>query len=132
MLRAARNESGLRESYFLWRGAQDAGDYRDHAVPLGGFAVKPAFSGGGEPVEFRSAIIFRFAPLARNPALMFEPVKRRIERTLLNFQKISGDLLDAQQNAIAVQRAQRNGFEDQHFQRAAQQVNLFIQDRYLS
>ena len=45
---------------------------------------------------------------------MFEPVERGIERALLNFEAVFRDLLDAQENAVTVQRPERDGFEDEH------------------
>src|SRR5258706_556122 len=38
-------------------------------------------------------------------------------------------MLDAEQNAVAVQRAERNRFQDQHVQGALQKVELLIHGR---
>jgi hypothetical protein len=39
-------------------------------------------------------------------------------------------LRDAQQNSVAMQRAERDGFEDEHVQSALQKVDLFAQSSY--
>src|SRR5262245_15455633 len=53
---------------------------------------------------------------------MFEAIQRRIERALLDQEALLRDLLDAEQDAIAVQRSQRNGLEDEKVERALQQL----------
>jgi hypothetical protein len=60
--------------------------------------------------------------------LMFEAVERGVEGALLDFETILGDLLDAQQNSIAVEGAQGDGFEDEHVEGALQQVEWFCQN----
>jgi hypothetical protein len=40
---------------------------------------------------------------------VLQPVQRRVQGALLNFQTIVRNLLNAQQNAVAVQRAERKG-----------------------
>jgi hypothetical protein len=35
-------------------------------------------------------------------------------------------LLDAQQDAVAVQRAELDGFQNEHFERAAQEIELLV------
>ena len=52
---------------------------------------------------------------------MLEPVERGIEGALLNLQSVAGDLLDAEEHAIAVERAERDGFQDQEVECALQQ-----------
>jgi hypothetical protein len=52
---------------------------------------------------------------------MLEPIQGGVERALVDLQPVSGDLLDAQQNAVAVKRAQRDGFEDEEIERPLQQ-----------
>src|SRR5262245_22552239 len=52
---------------------------------------------------------------------MFDPVQGGIEGALLNLQLVARHLLDAQEDAVSVQRSERNGLEDQQVQRALQQ-----------
>jgi hypothetical protein len=38
----------------------------------------------------------------------------------------TGDLLDAQQNSVTMQRSKRQGFEDQQVKGALQKINLIV------
>src|SRR5580700_5693396 len=126
-LRLATNAAGSRASYFLRRRLQNSRDDVRHAIPLFGFRLESALARSRETVVLGLAFIFRFAPFTGDPALVFQPVERGIERALLNLQAVFRNLLDAQQNAVAMQRAERDGLEDQHVQSALQQVDLFRQ-----
>jgi hypothetical protein len=59
---------------------------------------------------------------------MFQTIKRGIQRALLNLQPVFRNLLDAQQNAVAMQWAQRHRFENQHVQRAQQKFKLPVHE----
>src|SRR6202030_2454512 len=63
--------------------------------------------------------------VAGDPALVFKTIERGVERPLLNFQLLPGNLLDAQQDAITVERDERNGLENQHVEGALDEVELF-------
>ena len=52
-------------------------------------------------------------------------MQRRIERTGLHLQHVAGNLLDAEDDAPAVHRLERQGLEDEQVQRALQQVGRF-------
>jgi hypothetical protein len=53
---------------------------------------------------------------------MLEPVERGIQRALLNLQRVARDLLDAQQDPVAVRRAERDRLEDEQVERTLQQL----------
>ena len=53
---------------------------------------------------------------------MLESVERGVEGTLLNLQRVIRDLLNAQQDAVPVERSERNGFQDQKVERALKQL----------
>ncbi len=53
---------------------------------------------------------------------MLEAIQRGIERALLNLQAVLRDLLNAEQDAVAVQRPQRDGLEDEEVEGALQQL----------
>ena len=57
---------------------------------------------------------------------MVKAIQGGIQRALLNLQTIFLNLLNAQQNAVAVQRPERDGLEDQHVQRALQKFALLV------
>jgi hypothetical protein len=53
-------------------------------------------------------LVLRFTPLRGDESLMLEAIQRGIERALLNLQTVLRDLLNAEQDAVAVQRSQRD------------------------
>src|SRR4051794_38340214 len=53
-------------------------------------------SGLGECVEFRLPVVVAGAPLTRNPPLLFQPVERGIEGSLLDLQVVAGELRDTE------------------------------------
>jgi hypothetical protein len=53
---------------------------------------------------------------------VFETIQRGVQRPLLNLEGSTGDLLDAQQDAVAVQLAEGNGFENEDVERPREQV----------
>src|SRR5262245_29753164 len=52
-------------------------------------------SGGRQLVIFRLPVILRRSPLGSDPALSFQPMQRRIQRSLADPQYIPRNLLDA-------------------------------------
>src|ERR1700686_1163113 len=115
-------------SYFLRPRAENSRDDLRHAVPVFGFCLQPALPGGGQTIVSSFAVVLRRAPFACDPTLMLQTIERRVERALLNLEALLGHLLDAQQDAIAMQRAEGNGFEDQHIESALQKVELFLHE----
>src|SRR5262245_33773946 len=93
-------------------------------IPAFGVGLEALSTGGGERIELGLAVVVRRAPLAVDEALMLEPIEGGIERTLLDGERASGDLLDAQQHAVAMLRAERDGLEDQQIERAGQELRL--------
>src|SRR5262245_39759013 len=119
------NEGARRVSYFLRCRVENAGDQRGHAVPLLCLGMELTPTGCGQPIELCFALIFGFAPLTRDQSLMFQPVQGWVQRSLLDLQRVAGDLLDTKQNPVAMQWAQRDSFENQHVESALQQINSF-------
>ena len=95
-----------------------------HAVPLVGLGAELAAAGGGEAVELCLALVVGLAPLAGEEALVFEAEERGVERALLDGELVAGDLLDAEQDAIAVERAERDCLEDEHVEGSLHEVEL--------
>src|SRR6185437_5472265 len=80
--------------------AENAGDHRNHISPFRGLRLELARTGPGERVKAGAAVVLRFTPLA-------------------------GDLLDAQQDAIAMQRPKRDRLENEHLECALREFNWF-------
>jgi hypothetical protein len=83
------------------------------SIPAIDLIAKAPASGCCQTVIFGSAVVIRSSPLRAQQSATFEAIKRRIKRTLLNKQRSPGDLLDPEQNSIAVLGSERDGFEDQ-------------------
>src|SRR5215471_4893673 len=90
-----RNEAGLIGSYFLRLPAQDAGNYCRLRVPLVRLGLELAPARHRQTVVLRFPMVFGFTPFAADPALMLKPVKRRVQRYLLDLQLLAGYLLNA-------------------------------------
>jgi hypothetical protein len=59
-------------------------------------------------------------------------VQRRIERALLHSDDVARELLQPLRDAVAMQRPQRNDFQDEHVERALRQVGLRQGHQYLA
>ena len=57
-------------------------------------------------------------------ALVLEAEERGIERTLLDGELVAGDLLDAEENAVAVERAEGDRLQDEHVEGTLHEVEL--------
>src|SRR6478609_11133023 len=95
-------------SYILRLRAKNSRDDVSHAIPLLGFGLETSAACGSELVIFGTAVVLAVAPLAGNHALMLEAIERWVQRTLLNYEFLARDLLDAKQHSVAMQRAERN------------------------
>ena len=58
------------------------------ALPLRDFGLELLAARLRQRVEARAAVVLRRAPFGRDPALVFEPVDRGIERALLDPQQV--------------------------------------------
>src|ERR1051326_2685156 len=94
-------------------------------APLRSFVTQTPASGAGQRVILRLALVFAFTPFGRDPAFMFQPVQGRVKRSLRDLQRILRNLLNAEQDAVAMQRPERHGFQNQHVQSALEDIDLF-------
>ena len=78
-----------------------------------------------ERIEFRATIVLRCFPLGGNPALLLQLVQSGIERAIADLQHISGDLFEALADGKTVERLERENFQQQHVQRALDQIGRF-------
>ena len=81
-----------------------------------GFFLQSPSATGGQLVEFGITIVVGNSPFALKQALRFQAIQRRIEGTLLYQQCSACDLLDTQQDAVAVLWSERNSFQNQQIQ----------------
>ena len=94
------------------RGADRSGE----AIPVVCFYAQALAAGGGEFVKLGAAIVLRRAPVGLEQALTHEAKESGIEGALFDQQRITGDLSDAQEDAVAMQGAERDGSEDEEIE----------------
>src|SRR3954467_6777361 len=113
-------------SDFLRRGSKRQRDRIGDAVPVRSFVAETRASAAREAIELCAAFVVRGAPLAFNQSLTFEPVQRGIEGALLNLQGTTRNLLNAQEHTVAVQCAERHGFEHEKIELSGQQPHRVV------
>ena len=67
---------------------QDAADGGGDALPVRGFFRELLAARPGQRVELRAAVVLGVAPRRFDPALLLEPVQRRVERPLIDLEDI--------------------------------------------
>src|SRR6476661_1193603 len=58
----------------------------------------------GELIELRLPVVFGRTPFRRDQTLLFEPVQRRVERSLIHLQHVFRQLLDALRDTPSMHR----------------------------
>src|SRR5205807_6650181 len=81
--------------------------------------------GSRQLVEFRAAIVLRRVPVSLQQSLSHQSKQRRVERALFDQQRSVGNLFDAQQNTVAIERAQRDGFQNEQIESAGENLRAF-------
>src|SRR5215207_4423880 len=75
-----------------------------------------------ELVELGPQVVLRRAPLGRNPPLPLDAVERGVERALFHPQHVVGHQDDTLPDSVPVQRTDRERLQDEHVERALQQL----------
>jgi hypothetical protein len=105
--------------------AHDVGDGGGEAVPVRGFVIELLTAKTSEGVELGAAIVFAGLPFGRDPALLFEFVKSRIERAVADLENVARDLREALADGPAVERFESEDFEDEEIESALEEVGRF-------
>jgi hypothetical protein len=92
-------------------------------LPQCGFLLELFLPGPGEGVVLGATVLLGHAPLRLDPRLILEALQRRVERALLNQQNVVRQLADAARDRPAVQRLERERFENQEVERALDEVD---------
>lgn len=92
-------------------------------MPLRGLFFKALLSRPGEAVELRAAVLLRNAPGGFDETLIFEAVKRGVQRSLLYLKDFTRQLPDPPGDRPPMQRLAANRFEDQQVERSLNQVD---------
>ncbi len=106
---------------------ENAGDDSGHVGQFGGLGLELTRTGSSERVKAGAAIVLRLTPSAFDPAPALKPIDGGVEGTLQDFEALAGYLLDAQQDAVAMQRTERDRLEDKHLECALRECNRFRQ-----
>src|SRR5262245_53620875 len=109
-------------SSYLCR-SHHASDGLDEQPPLGLLLEQLPSTGCREAVVLGSAVEFRRLPFSGNEPPPFQPMKRRIERSSLDPEKISRTAPNTLADSVPMLRAPSQGPKDQHVERALQQVD---------
>src|SRR5688572_9082151 len=92
---------------------QHAQHGRRGAFPCFLLGGEPPPAGGGQRVIARPAVVVGDAPRPFDESQPLEALQRRVQRAERHAEHPAGELLDALADAVAVQRRQRERFEDQ-------------------
>ena len=100
-------------------------DCSREAVPARQFPFHLGTARPREVIEFGFAAGFGLGPLRLDPALLLQPVQRRIERSLLDLKRFPGDQLNALGNCPPVLRFERESLQNQQIQGALNEIGRF-------
>ena len=79
----------------------------------------------GERIDLDAPVVVAGPPFAGEELPLLEAVERRVERALLDLKGAVGDLLDARENPVTVQLAERDGAEDEQIESAGDDGDAF-------
>ena len=93
--------------------------------PTGRLRCSVAFGQFGQRIDFGRRLFCRRFPLRTDPAFLFELVQSRVERTVAHLQNTIGDMAEPATNREAVQRLDREDFQQQEIQGSLDQIGRF-------
>src|SRR6266550_2118853 len=124
--RDASNERARAESPLskLISALQDEGDGISEALPLVDFLTERFAPLASDGVIPRAPIILGRLPCAFDVAPVFQTLQRRIERALVHLEAAAGDLLNAEPNSPPVHWRERQRFEHEQVDAAAERIGF--------
>src|SRR5687767_1845968 len=123
----ARSRASTMLSHLITRSLTRLAHLRDgEGEPVPTLLLHPELlpPGPGQRVELGPAASLVGLPHGSDPPLLLDPVEGRVERALLHVEHLVRHLADALDRAVAVQRPEREGLEDEHVERALEQVGF--------
>src|SRR5688572_8323043 len=101
---------------------EDGADRRDELRPAIAFGGELLLAGRGDAVELDALLRLAQRPLALHPALFFKAMERGVERSGFDLQRFGGLRGDGLPDGVAMLRSPLQRLEDEHVQRALQQL----------
>ncbi len=111
-------------SYFLGFRVESSAHGRDQAVPAVLFFAESFAAGGGEIVIFGAAVVVGGAPACLEQALADQAKKSGVEGALFDEERAAGDLFDAEKDAVAMEGAEGDSFQNQQIKSAGKEIGL--------
>lgn len=111
---------------FGWLRFKNARDCGGAAFPLLGFGCECFATPGREAIVLGASIVLCGAPLGLHVAGAFHAAKRREQGTCVHAEDAAADLLYAKSDTVAVHGLEGQGLQDQHFQRALNEVAVCV------
>src|ERR1019366_10475889 len=108
----------------LQRSLQNETNNIGEATPVLGFGLEMCAPVGSELVELGFPAGFGLFPCGLEQLFIFETVKSRIERSLLNLQSLAGHLLNSLCNRISVNGAKRNNPHDEQIEGSLREIKF--------
>src|ERR1700732_3520225 len=99
----------IQMSDFLRLRGQRGCNCRDQPFPAICFLSETLPAGRREFIEFCATIVVRRAPFGLKQSLAHQAEKSWIERSLLDQQRLAGNLADAEKNPVPMEGPERNG-----------------------
>src|SRR4051812_36136243 len=97
----------------LRRGEQCRCHAGDDVLPARPLLAQLLTSRGCERIELRATIVLRRAPFGCEQPTILESIEGGVDRALLDRQMAARDLFNAEENSVAVLRAEGERFEDE-------------------
>jgi hypothetical protein len=98
---------------------QESAEDRGRALPFTSFLFDPSSSRAREAIVLCFPVVVGDAPLGGDVALLLELEERRVERAVIDCDRLTADLLDAAGDAVPVLRPHGlEGFQDHQGERA--------------
>src|SRR5262249_38795119 len=123
---ARRHGARIVSYVFMASRLHDARDARADAAPVARLLDELPASGRGQPVELRTPIVLGRPPFRREEPGELQPVQRGVEGALLHAQHVVRRPLGALGDAAALSRAAGERLQDEHVERALEQLALDV------
>src|SRR5512138_533398 len=107
-------------------GFQDLRDRRGESAPRARLRIEPGAAFLRQLVVLRAAVVVGGAPARLDPAAALEPMKRRVERALLDVERRAGDLMEAFGDRPTVLRVERDGLQNEEVEGALWKLEPFV------